>query len=127
MLSEYHTDLSQSEPLYRAYAHIAEREGAALDAVQREVIEHALREFRLAGVALDAPRKARFKAVMMELSRLSAKFEENVLDATNAWSHHVTDPDQLAGINDAIVEQARRRGLDKGGPGWLFRLGSPSY
>ena len=59
--------------------------------VQREVIEHALRDFRLAGVALDAERKARFKAIMMELSRLSAKFEENVLDATNAWSHHVTD------------------------------------
>ena len=36
---------------------------------------------------------------MMELSRLSAKFEENVLDATNAWSHHVTDRGQLAGIN----------------------------
>src|SRR5471030_1057869 len=81
MLSEYHTDLAQSERLYRAYAQIAEREGPTLDAVQREVIEHALRDFRLAGVALDAVRKARFKAVMMELSRLSAKFEENVLDA----------------------------------------------
>ena len=53
MLSEYHTDLAQSERLYRAYAQIAEREGATLDAVQREVIEHALRDFRLAGVALD--------------------------------------------------------------------------
>jgi oligopeptidase A len=84
MLSEYQTDLAQSERLYRAYAQIAEREGPTLDAVQREVIEHALRDFRLAGVALDAARKARFKAVMMELSRLSAKFEENVLDATNA-------------------------------------------
>src|ERR1700722_8400338 len=114
LLSEYNTDLSQSERLYRAYAQISEREGATLDAVQREVIEHALREFRLAGVALDAASKARFKAVMMELSRLSAKFEENVLDATNAWSHHVTDPDQLAGINDAIVEQERRRAVDQG-------------
>src|SRR6202167_2582356 len=127
MLSEYHTDLSQSEPLYRAYAHIAERKGAALDAVQREVIEHALREFRLAGVALDAPRKARFKTVMMELSRLSSKFEENVLDATNAWSHHVSDRAQLAGINDAILEQAGRRAEDKGVEGWLFGLDQPSY
>ena len=44
LLSEYHTDLAQSERLYRAYAQIAEREGPTLDAVQREVIEHALRE-----------------------------------------------------------------------------------
>src|ERR1700733_13184161 len=48
LLSEYHTDLAQSERLYRAYAQISEREGPTLDAVQREVIEHALREFRLA-------------------------------------------------------------------------------
>ncbi len=95
--------------------------------VQREVIEHALREFRLAGVALDAARKARFKAVMMELSRLSAKFEENVLDATNAWSHHVTDRAQLTGINDAIVEQAQRRAAAAGLDGWLFGLDQPTY
>ena len=49
LLSEYHTDLAQSERLYRAYAQVSEREGAALDGVQREVIEHALRDFRLAG------------------------------------------------------------------------------
>src|ERR1700689_2844159 len=127
LLSEYHTDLAQSERLYRAYAQISERESPTLDAVQREVIEHALREFRLAGGALDAARKARFKAVMMELSRLSAKFEENVLDATNAWSHHVTDRAQLTGINDAIVEQAHRRAQEKGVEGWLFGLDQPSY
>jgi oligopeptidase A len=127
MLSEYHTDLAQSERLYRAYARIAEREAARLDPVQREVIEHALRDFRLAGVALDAPRKARFKAVMMELSRLASKFDENVLDATNAWSHHVSDRGQLVGINDAIVEQARRRAQEKQLDGWLFGLDQPTY
>ncbi|HEY2419247.1 MAG TPA: M3 family metallopeptidase [Steroidobacteraceae bacterium] len=127
LLSEYHTDLAQSERLYRAYAHVAQTEAAALDGVQREVIEHALREFRLAGVALDAARKARFKAVMMELSRLSAKFEENVLDATNAWSHHVRDRGQLAGINDGILEQAQRRAAEAGHDGWLFGLDQPTY
>jgi oligopeptidase A len=127
MLSEYHTDLAQSERLYRAYAHVLEHEAATLDAVQREVIEHALREFRLAGVALDGPRKARFKAVMMELSRLSAKFEENVLDATNAWTHHVLDRGQLAGINEGILEQAQRRASEAGREGWLFGLDQPTY
>jgi len=71
--------------------------------------------------------KARFKAVMMELSRLSAKFEENVLDAINAWSHHVRDAGQLAGINEAVVDQARRRAVEKGVDGWLFGLDQPTY
>src|SRR5580698_7953237 len=127
LLSEYHTDLAQSERLYRAYAHVSEHESATLDGVQREVIEHALREFRLAGVALQPARKARFKAVMMELSRLAAKFEENVLDATNAWSHSVRDRGELAGINEGIVELARRRAADNGSEGWLFGLDQPSY
>jgi oligopeptidase A len=127
LLSEYHTDLAQSERLYRAYAHIAQSGAQSLDAVQHEVLEHALRDFRLAGVALDAPHKARFKAVMMELSRLSARFEENVLDATNAWSHAVTDSSQLRGINATILEQATRRAREQGLPGVLFGLDQPTY
>ena len=127
LLSEYHTDLAQSERLYRAYAYVSERESASLDGVQREVIEHALREFRLAGVALEPQRKARFKAVMMELSRLSAKFEENVLDSTNAWTHPVRDRGELTGINEGILEQARRRATESGQEGWLFGLDQPSY
>jgi oligopeptidase A len=127
LLSEFHTDLAQSEKLYRAYAHIAQQEGSTLDPVQREVIEHALRDFRLAGVALAPARKERFKAIMMELSRLSAKFEENVLDATNTWTHHVTDGAQLKGINQSIVDQARQRAQEKGLDGHLFGLDQPSY
>ncbi|MFI4895018.1 MAG: M3 family metallopeptidase [Steroidobacterales bacterium] len=127
LLSEYRTDLAQSERLYRAYAQVSEHEGAALDSVQRQVIEHALRDFRLAGVALEPARKARFKAVMMELSRLSAKFEENVLDATNAFSHAVRDRGELAGINAGILEQARRRAAEQGSEGWLFGLDQPTY
>jgi oligopeptidase A len=127
LLSDFHTDLAQSEKLYQFYRRIEEREGPQLDAVQREVLTQALRNFRLAGVALDGERKARFKAVMMELSQLGAKFEENVLDATNDWSHHVTDSTQLRGINPGIVEQAAQRAKAKNLPGWLFGLDQPSY
>jgi len=82
LLSEYYTDLSQSEPLYRAYLHIRTHEGARLDAVQLAVLERALHDFHQAGVALDGDRKLRFKGIMSELAQLQAKFEENVLDST---------------------------------------------
>jgi oligopeptidase A len=127
LLSAYSTDLAQSEPLYHAYQRILENEGAHLDAVQREVLNHALRDFRLAGVHLTGERKARFKQVMMDLSNLAAKFEENVLDATNDWTHHVTDAAQLKGMNPAIAAQAAQRAKDKGLPGWLFGLDQPTY
>src|SRR6516225_6403951 len=127
LLSAYQTDLAQSEPLYRAYRTIAEQEGAALGAVQRQLIEHAVRDFRLAGVGLPRERKERFKTAMLELAQLQAKFEENVLDATNAWSRHITDPDELRGLNEMLIEQARRRAAEQQVPGWILRLDQPTY
>ncbi len=126
-LSDYQTDLSQSEALFRAYGTVAEREASGLDRVQRKVVEHALRDFRLAGVALDAERKARFKAIRAELAQLGAKFEENVLDATNAWSRHVTDEAELTGLNAGIVAQAAARAHAEGRPGWVLSLAQPTY
>jgi oligopeptidase A len=127
LLSAYQTDLAQSEPLYRAYRVIAEKENATLGPVQKQVIEHALRDFRLAGVGLDAARKDRFKTVMLELTQLQAKFEENVLDATNGWTYRVTDAAELRGLNEMLVEQARRRAHDERIEGWVLILDQPTY
>src|SRR5262249_55783830 len=127
LLSAYQTDLAQSEPLYRAYHTIAEQEGVALGPVQRRLIEHAVRDFRLAGVGLPSERKERFKTAMLELAQLQAKFEENVLDATNAWSRHVTDADELRGLNEMLIEQARRRAAEQDVAGWVLRLDQPTY
>ena len=127
LLTNYWTDLAQSEPLYRAYSTIAASESGSLDGAQRRVLERALEDFRLAGVGLPAERKQRFKEVMQELAQLGAKFEENVLDAMNSWSCRVTDPAELAGINPVIVEQARTRAAAQGVEGWVFLLEQPTY
>jgi len=127
LLSEYGTDLSQNERLFRAFKTVREHEAAHLDAEQLAVLDHALIEFRLAGVALDGTRKDRFKAVMLELSRLAAKFEENVLDSTNAFSHEITDETELAGLNAMIIERARERAVAAGKSGWLLGLDQPTY
>ena len=127
LLSNYWTDLAQSETLYRAYNAIATNEQAQLDGAQRRVLERALEDFRLAGVGLTRDRKERYKAVVQELALLGARFEENVLDSMNAWTRPVTDPAELSGINPVIVEQARARAGEKGLDGWLFALEQPSY
>ncbi len=127
LLSNYWTDLAQSEPLYRAYSAIATNEQAQLDGAQRRVLERALEDFRLAGVGLPRDRKERYKTVVQELALLGARFEENVLDSMNAWTRPVTDPTELSGINPVIVEQARARAGEKGLDGWLFALEQPSY
>jgi oligopeptidase A len=127
LLSAYGTDLAQNERLFRVYEKVRATEAAALDAEQLAVVDHALLDFRLAGVALDGAKKDRFKEVMLELSTLAAKFEENVLDSTNAFTHHVESAEELAGLNMMILSAARERAAAAGKSGWLLGLDQPTY
>lgn len=127
-LSEYATELGQHEGLYRAYAAVAAGpEYPALSQAQRRIIEHALRDFRLSGIDLDAPSKQRFRAIQQKLSRLQTKFEENVLDATHAWNQHITERSLLAGMPASALALARQNAEREGKDGWVFTLEFPSY
>ena len=127
-LSEYGTEVGQNERLYQAYQTIADGpEYQKLDQAQRKVIDNALRNFRLAGVALDQERKDRFKDLMQELAQLSSKFQDNVLDATNAWQKHVTDEAELAGLPDSAKALAQQNAQQKELAGWLLNLDFPCY
>ncbi|HEU4530825.1 MAG TPA: M3 family metallopeptidase, partial [Steroidobacteraceae bacterium] len=127
LISEYQTELGQNEALYQAYEEIARREGPQLDAAQRKVLDNALRDFRLAGVALDAERKARFKELMQTLARLQAKFEENVLDSAAAWSRHTVDEALLDGLPQGVIARARATAASRNLEGWLLTLDQPTY
>ena len=127
LLSAYHTDLSQSEALYAGYREVERLEGPQLDPARQQVLKHTLREFRLAGVGLDEATKRRFKQVMLDIARLQSKFDENVLDSTNAFRHDVDSRAELDGLNESIIEQARRRAAEAGKSGWTFGLDQPTY
>ncbi len=127
-LSAYHTELGQHEGLHQAYQHIASGpEYARLDAAQRKVIDDALRDFRLSGIALPPEQRARYRDIQQELASLSAKFSENVLDATQAWTKHLTDEAQLAGLPESARALARQTAEQRSLDGWLLTLELPSY
>ncbi|MET0534663.1 MAG: M3 family metallopeptidase, partial [Steroidobacter sp.] len=127
LLTAWNTDLAQNERLYQAYEAVLKNEGARLSAGQRKLVENALRDFRLAGVALSAEKKQRYKALVEQLATLQSKFDENVLDATNAWSRHITESKEIEGLPTPIVERARAAAEAKGLQGWLFALDAPNY
>ena len=127
LLTAYHTELAQNADLCAAYQRVLDRDGASLDAAQRKLLENALRDFRLAGVSLPADRKQRFGQVMERLATVQAKFDENVLDATNAWSRHVADEVELAGLPANTVQRARQTAEAVGQSGWLLSLDAPNY
>ncbi len=126
-LTDYATEVGQNAALHQAYRTLAaSAEYTRLDAPRRRVVDNALREFRLSGVDLPGAEKQRFAEISARLAQLSARFEENLLDATQAWTRRL-DPAETAGIPVSALtvaaETARRRGTD----GWVFGLDFPSY
>ena len=99
---------------------------AALPVADRVAVEHAVRDFRLSGVALDADDRERFRAISVELSALSNAFGSAVLDATESWSEHVTDAGLLDGVSDADLAMFAAAAQAKGLEGWLVTLQQPS-
>ncbi len=127
-LSEYSTEMGQNEPLFNAYRFIAESaEFASLDIAQQKIIQNSLRDFRLSGIDLDTEKKLRFKEISQELSRLASLYEENLMDATNSWTKLITDTDQLAGLPESALAQARQAAESEGKEGWMITLQFPSY
>ncbi|GAB6067038.1 oligopeptidase A [Methylothermus subterraneus] len=127
-LSAYATELGQNLSLYEAHRALAESEEfGRLDAAQRKILQDALRDFRLAGVDLPEAQKARFKEIEQRLAQLMSQFEENVLDATNAWTKHFTDLKPLAGLPETALAVARQAAAAKGLDGWLLTLEFPCY
>jgi oligopeptidase A len=127
-LSEYGTEMGQNEQLFRAYEQVANQaDELGLDASQRKTLDNVLRDFRLSGVALSEDRKARFKEISLQLSNLTSRYEENILDATNAWSKPFDTVDALDGLPDSALAQAEQTARDRDQSGWLITLDFPSY
>jgi len=127
-LSQFGTELGQNEDLYNAYKVIAESsEFASLDIGQKKVINNALRDFRLSGVELSQQNRDKFKQISQKLTELTAKFEENLMDATHAWKKHITDEALLAGLPESTKEMAAQFAKRDELEGWVFTLDFPSY
>lgn len=128
LLSEYSTEMGQNVELYEAYQAIKDSpEFKKLDIAQKKIVDNALRDFHLSGIDLPVEKKKRFREIRQQLSKLTSKYEENVLDATQAWSKHITDEKKLAGLPDSALAMAKQAAEEKELDGWLFTLNFPSY
>jgi oligopeptidase A len=127
-VTAFHADLGQDLRLLARYRALAGSPAyAALDTAQRRAVDNELRDFRLGGAELPDGAKARFKAVQEELAGLSARFDDNVLDATNAWALFVDSEAGLAGVPADVLAEARSAAAADGRSGFKLTLRMPCY
>jgi len=127
-ITQFWTELGQNQCLFEKYRELKAAPGfAQLTPARKQQVENALRDFRLGGAELPAELKPRYAAIQEELASLSAKFSENVLDATNAYSLRVEDERRLEGIPADAIHAAREAAQKDAKPGWKFTLHMPSY
>jgi len=127
LLTEYATELAQNETLYRRFQDLAERLPADADPGLARLLEHALRDFRLAGVGLTEDDKRRFREIRQAMAKAATRFEQNLQDSTDAWSLHVEDEARLAGLPAGARQRARTAAEEAGLDGWKFNLDQPTY
>jgi oligopeptidase A len=128
LITTFFSNLSQNEKIFDLYVYLKNsKEFQDLNFTQQKIINNEIRDFKLGGVGLDEEKKENYKNIISELSKLSSKFEENVLDETNDYFLHIKNKSDTDGIPDDILKMASKLASDDNQKGYYFTLHFPSY
>ena len=128
MLTEYSMYSSLNAPLFeRVKAVYEKRNELGLDKDQMILLEDNYKGFVRGGANLSEEDKAVYSKLAEELSLATLQFSKNVLAATNAYTLHLTDSADLAGLPEYAKVMGAETAKEKGLEGWAFTLDYPSY
>jgi peptidyl-dipeptidase Dcp len=127
-LTRFSNDITLNKKLFARIRKLYyARETSELNAEQKMLVEKKYRSFILGGAALKEKEVNRFRKISEELSILSLKFEQNILEETNSFELHITDRSDLKGLPDDLIETASTEADSRKKEGWVFTLHFPSY
>jgi len=128
-VSEFFSGIPLNDALWSSLRAFGESDAVGkLSPTKQRYVRETLADFREAGADLPTEKKQRAREIQSELARLTQKYSENCLDATNAWEKIVTDESELAGLPDSARSAARQSARQKGHENaWRFTLQAPSY
>ena len=128
MLTEFSMYSSLNPVLFAKVKAVYEKKDElGLDPDQMKLLENTYRGFVRGGANLSDEDKETFSKISEELSLASLQFSKNVLAATNAYTLHVTDSADLAGLPEYVKSAGAETAKEKGLEGWAFTLAYPSF
>ncbi len=128
MLTEYSMYVSLNPDLFKKVKAVYEKKDElGLDKDQMKILENSYKGFVRGGANLSDEDKELYSKWSEELSLTTLQFSKNVLAATNAYTLHITDEADLAGLPEFVRTMGAETAAEKGLEGWAFTLDAPSY
>ena len=128
-LSAFCNNIHLDSKLFEKVKHLYENmDTENLNAEQKRLVSESYKGFTLNGALLNDEDKEKVRKIDEELSKLSPKFSQNTLNATNEYTYFTEDKSELSGIPEMVVAQAAETAQKKDKKsGWMFTLQMPSY
>ncbi|MDR1330886.1 MAG: M3 family metallopeptidase [Tannerella sp.] len=127
-LTDFRNDIYQNETLFARIKSVRDRHAAApLRTEDARLLRQTFDAFADHGAHLAPDRKAHFRRLSTDLSRLMLDFEQHALRDRNRYELHLTDERDLAGLPAGLREAAAAEAGERSREGWVFTLSEPSY
>lgn len=128
-LTRYSSDITLDAKLFAQVQKLWEqRESMGLSEEQFVILEDMYKGFARNGALLDEAGKERLREIDEQLASVGLKFSENVRKATNEYALFVENEEDLKGMPESVLEQAKETAREKGNEkAWAFTLHFPSY
>jgi len=128
LTSQHRSSIYLNEKLFSRIKKVYDRKDRLkLGEEEKFLLEKTYQDFVRAGALLNAEAKERLRQIDRELSLLSLKFGNNVLQETNSFKLVIENPKYLEGLPQNVIdiaaEAARKAGLEGK---WVFTTQVPS-
>ena len=128
LLSEFGNDVRLNQALFeRIKVVYNQKDKVILNPEQAYLLEKKYKGFSRNGANLNEDDKAKLREIDKQLSMLSLQFGQNVLAETNNFELIITDENNLKGLPQYAIDQAKADAEQKDKEGWLITLQAPSY
>lgn len=127
-ITQHYAELAQDQGLFEKFKQLRNSaEFENFSRARKTIVDNELRDFRLGGAELPAEKKQHFLRIQKELSALESRFSDNLLDATNDFSLHVENANELTGIPDDVLQTAQELAKQENSTGYKLTLHAPCY
>ncbi len=127
LLSNHKNDIFFNKALFDRVSQ-ARRQASTRDLTpeQLTLLEKYHQLFINNGVNLTAEQQDRVRQINSRLESLSNRYYSNVLEDTSAGYLLITDPKDLQGLPDSLVQEAYKEAKSRGMDGWCFTMDYPT-